>query len=160
MANNEGFKDKITKIFGIDDEYEDAYDDYDNGYAEEEPMDDQAPVSSAPRPQRTVSQGYGMSADVLVLDPVDFNEAPGIVNKLKEDKTIVVNLKQADFEEGRKIFDFLSGAVFALEGSLNRIAESVFILAPKQVSVSTQMDARNDASSYSAQILDWDGDDK
>ena len=146
---NEGFKDKLINIFGMED-LDDPNDDeeYEDDYQEQEVMDQ--PIRQSAPVQNT---NYG-SADVLVLDPETFDEAPNIVNKLKMEKTIVVNLKQTDFEEGRKIFDFLSGAVFALEGSLNRIAESVFILAPKQVSVSTEMD--NPDTSYSAQILNWE----
>ena len=146
---NEGFKDKLRNIFGMYD-LDDPNDDeeYEDDYQEEEVMDQ--PIRQSAPVQNT---NYG-SADVLVLDPETFDEAPNIVNKLKMEKTIVVNLKQTDFEEGRKIFDFLSGAVFALEGSLNRIAESVFILAPKQVSVSTEMDKPD--TSYSAQILNWE----
>lgn len=151
MAEKEGFKNKIIKVFGmedLDDEpFEDEYEDeYEESTTREEPVQAQVPVRQTP----------SSAPDVLVLDPVDFNEAPGIVNKLKQDKTVVVNLKQADFDEGRKIFDFLSGAVFALEGSLNRIAESVFILAPHQVSVSTKMEDARSADEYQASILNWD----
>ncbi|MGI6109820.1 MAG: cell division protein SepF [Eubacteriaceae bacterium] len=144
---NDNFKDKLINIFGMEDLEDPMDEDYEEDYQEE--VMDQQPVQQAPQP----SSNYG-SADVLVLDPETFDEAPNIVNKLKMNKTIVVNLKQTDFDEGRKIFDFLSGAVFALEGSLNRIAESVFILAPKQVSVSTEMEKPE--SNYSAQILNWE----
>ena len=92
----------------------------------------------------------------MVLDPERFEDAPGIVNKIKADKTVVVNLKNTEYEDGQKIFDFLNGAVFALEGSINRIADNVFILAPKQVSVSTSME--KDESDTITPILNWDDD--
>lgn len=163
MANEDGFKNKLIRAFGLEELDEEEYDDYpeDDYYPEEQPYTPQAQPQAASTTTRTVTQTAApvrqeKSADVLVLDPTSFDEAPGIVNKLKQDKTIVVNLKQTDFEEGRKIFDFLSGAVFALEGSLNRIAESVFILAPKLISVSTEIEEPKYETSYSSEILSWE----
>ncbi len=77
-----------------------------------------------------------INGDVLVLEPQEFMEAPVLVNRLREDRTIVVNLNNMEVDEAEKLFDFLSGAVFALDGSVNRIAPSVFIFAPSPVRVS------------------------
>lgn len=167
MADESTFKNKLIRAFGLEELDEDDYNEYEDGayYPEEEGQyraPEQAPAHAGPRPVSTGSVAASRpqsaeretSADVLVLDPTTFDEAPGIVNKLKQDKTIVVNLKQTDFEEGRKIFDFLSGAVFALEGSLNRIAESVFILAPKLISVSTQLN--DEPVENDEEILTWE----
>ncbi len=145
-----GFKDKIFSVLGFSGD-EDEYDDSELEYEEEEEIEARRAPTTSGKSTYTTAQA---SPDVLVLEPTNFEEAPGIVNKLKEEKTIVVNLKQTDFDEGRKIFDFLSGAVFALEGSLNRIAESVFILAPRMVSVSTQMPDENQM--YQSEILSWE----
>lgn len=167
MANDTKFKDKIIKVFGmeVDDENQ-VFDDefYDDEY--EDVPEDNNWDSPAPAKQKSASQsagksrgsrgGYGMvgGPEVLVLEPERFEDAPGLVNKIKENKTIVVNLKNTEFEEGKKIFDFLNGAVFALEGSINKIAQNVFILAPKQVFVSTAMD--HDDMDIITPILDFD----
>lgn len=155
MAEESGFRNKIIRAFGLED-LDDDYE-YEEEYYEEEPIPEQK-VAAPTKTQSTTSASSNSNSlpDVLVLDPTEFDEAPGIVNKLKQNKTIVVNLKQTDFEEGRKIFDFLSGAVFALEGSLNRIAESVFILAPKLVSVSTQIDDEPRTGNEYSEIISWD----
>ena len=104
--------------------YDDEY--YDDEVEEvvEEPRNTYAPQpkKTAPAPKRTGLVGIGDGPEVLVLDPERFEDAPGIVNKIKADKTVVVNLKNTEYEDGQKIFDFLNGAVFALEGSINRIA--------------------------------------
>ena len=146
---NEKFKDKIIKVFGMEMDDDDQY--YDDEYYDdeveevvEEPRNTYAPQpkKTTPAPKRT-----GLER---------FEDAPGIVNKIKADKTVVVNLKNTEYEDGQKIFDFLNGAVFALEGSINRIADNVFILAPKQVSVSTSME--KDESDTITPILNWDDD--
>lgn len=160
MAEESGLKTKIIRAFGLED-LNDEYDYEDEEYYSEEEiaqLQSRAEPSSVQTPtQSTPSPREDTLPDVIVLEPTTFEEAPGIVNKLKRERTIVVNLKQTEFEEGRKIFDFLSGAVFALEGSLNRIAESVFILAPRLVSVATQVDEpRITEETSSSEILTWE----
>lgn len=161
MAEKSSFKDKLIGAFGLEDIDDDYDDTQSETYTEEETYYAQHPVETPaarrPAAPAPVQQADYAMPDVLVLDPETFDEAPGIVNKLKQNKTVVVNLKQTDFDEGRKIFDFLSGAVFALEGSLNRIAESVFILAPQHVSVSTQMEEPSGSDQeYTTKILNWE----
>lgn len=150
MAEESGFRNKLIRAFGLDDIDDEEYDEEEldeTYYPEVEAIQTQTTIESqtitTPPPSPAKQEE---APDVLVLEPTSFDEAPGIVNKLKQDKTIVVNLKQIDFEEGKKIFDFLSGAVYALEGSLNRIAESVFILAPKIIKVATNMNENKSRS--------------
>ena len=156
MASENSFKEKVIKMFDmkVDDDYE-ADEEYEEEEYEEE-VEEEAPV------RRPAGRGVAgtMTAvggpEVLVLDPEFFEDAPMIVNKIKDNKTVVVNLKNTEYEDGRKIFDFLNGAVFALEGSINKIADNVFILAPSEVSVSTEIE--KNADEYITPILDWDAE--
>ena len=148
---NENTKSKISKFFSAfnrDEDEELEYDgdyDYDDGMQEEENYISQKPMRQSVKSVRSDSSYMPeVNAEVLVVEPEFLDDAPAIVNKIKESKTVVVNLKNTEYEDGRKIFDFLNGAVFALEGSINKIAESVFILAPKQVYVSAGMDKGDD----------------
>ena len=50
-------------------------------------------------------------------------------------KRQVVNLEKTEPEEARKIFDFLNGSVYALDGKIQKIANGVFILAPNNVDI-------------------------
>ena len=148
MANDSTFKDKITQMLGMN-----ADDEYDDVEVEEEYDVDDEEIGVG----RVSSQsGLSGGADVLVLNPEVFEDAPIIVNKIKENKTVVVNLKNTEYEDGRKIFDFLNGAVFAVGGSIHKIAESVFILAPSEVSVSTDME--KESADFAQPILDWDAE--
>lgn len=161
MASDGNFKNKIIKVFGMDVDEEGNAEEYidDDG---QEGMTGAADAEEGTARRSSATRGHsamgGLAGgpEVLVLDPEFFNDAPGIVNKIKENKTVVVNLKNTEYEDGRKIFDFLNGAVFALEGSINKIADNVFILAPKQVSVSTEMEKEEDE--YITPILDWDAE--
>ena len=161
MAEEGKFRDKLKGIFGLEDFEDEEFDEeLDEAYYPEEAINNQTVISQETTNiiNNNVNPIPEKVPDVLVLDPVKFEEAPGIVDRLKQDRTIVVNLKSIDFDEGRKIFDFLSGAVYALEGSLNRIDESVFILAPKLISVGTNLPNNNNSNSApsDANIPTWD----
>ena len=152
---NESLKDRFNNMmgFGGEEKYnDDQYVEGDDAVMDEEATDDIGSRGGA-------LAGLSGGAEVLVLDPEFFDDAPGIVNKIKENKTVVVNLKNTEYEDGRKIFDFLNGAVFALEGSINKIADNVFILAPAVVSVSKEMDNGEKDGYITPPILEYESDE-
>ncbi|MEO1815583.1 MAG: cell division protein SepF [Acetobacterium sp.] len=157
----EKFKDKIIKVFGMEVDNEDGYDEIYEEDVYDDDIEDTKSAFSAPKTKKTTpSRRSELSLDdgpeVLVLEPEVFKDAPSICNKIRNNKTVVLNLKNTDYENGRKIFDFLSGALFALDGSINKIADNVFILAPKAVAVLTN--PQHDDLDFNAPILEWDED--
>ena len=67
---------------------------------------------------------------VVVLQPTTYNDATEIAGHLKEKKPVVVNLEKLDKETARKIVDFLSGAVYALDGSMQKVANGILLIVP------------------------------
>ena len=141
-----GFNDFIgelgEKIVGRD-EY---YDEEDLYYEDDEVYDDdeidgrrgffrrsvrEEPVSDVPAATHAAST-------VILVEPVEFSDAPLVCDQLKAGITVVVNMDRVKKEDAKKIFDFLSGAVYVLSASMKRIAKNVFILAPYGVEVETQ----------------------
>lgn len=78
---------------------------------------------------------------LVVIEPRSFDECPKLVDNLKSKKPIIINLERIDSEIARKIFDFLSGATYALDGNVQRVANNIFIFAPENVDVSANIDA-------------------
>ena len=68
---------------------------------------------------------------VVVLQPTTYNDATEITDHLREKKPVVVNLEKLDKENARKIVDFLSGAVYALTGKMQKVANGIILLVPK-----------------------------
>ena len=62
-------------------------------------------------------------------------ECPKLVDSLKSRKPISINLEQLDSETGRKIFDFLGGATYALNGNVQKVANNIFVFAPENVAI-------------------------
>ncbi len=125
------------------DEYYDTDpgDDYEDEY-EEAPAP--RPVSSSNR--RYTSSRYGSNSkvykvntnvqmEVLVSTPTSVEEAGEACDALRDKKTVVVNLQKVNFETAQRISDFLSGASYVLDGSLQLISDEILIIGPMNVDI-------------------------
>jgi len=74
---------------------------------------------------------------VLIYKPVSYEDTQSIIDNLKERKPIVVNLDELDTDVAQRILDFISGAVYALNGNIRKAARNIFVVAPQNVDVST-----------------------
>ena len=77
----------------------------------------------------------------LVL-PRSFNDAQQIADKFKDSVPVILNLQSADTELSKRLIDFASGLTYALDGSMQRVADKVFLLTPRNVEVSAEERAR------------------
>ena len=74
---------------------------------------------------------------VLIFKPVSYEDTQSIIDNLKEKKPIIVNLDELDTDVAQRILDFISGAVYALNGNIRKAARNIFVVAPYNVDVST-----------------------
>ncbi len=72
---------------------------------------------------------------VVVVQPVTFEDSKEIADHLKTKKPIVVNLENIDREVAKQIIDFLSGAVYALDGNIQRISNGIFLIVPYNMGI-------------------------
>ena len=77
----------------------------------------------------------------LVL-PRSFNDAQQIADKFKQAIPVILNLQGADAELSKRLIDFASGLTYALDGGMQRVADKVFLLTPRNVEVSAEERAR------------------
>lgn len=75
---------------------------------------------------------------VIVYKPTQYSDAEQIVKNLKSRKPVVVNLEDVEVELARKIFNFCSGAICALDGEMRKISKEIFILAPNNVTLDAE----------------------
>ncbi len=78
------------------------------------------------------------SAKVHVVAPTQFADAQEIGDRLKASQPVIVNLQAADRELGRRMIDFCSGVTYALAGTMEKVADQVFLLTPSNVEVSEE----------------------
>lgn len=87
-----------------------------------------APVNAANYP---IHDGQKM----IVYHPVSYEDTQSIIDNLKNRKPIIVNMEELDVETAQRILDFLSGAVYAIDGTMCKISRNVFVVAPTSYDV-------------------------
>lgn len=79
---------------------------------------------------------------VHLVIPRSFNDAQSIADRFKDSVPVILNLQNADAELAKRLIDFSSGLTYALNGSMQRVADKVFLLTPRDVEVSAEERAR------------------
>ena len=75
---------------------------------------------------------------VHLVMPKNFNDAQIIADKFKGDVPVILNLQTSETELAKRLIDFASGLTYALDGGMQRVADKVFLLTPKNVEVSAE----------------------
>ena len=79
---------------------------------------------------------------VHLVIPKSFNDAQDVADKFKDSIPVILNLQQSDTDLSKRLIDFASGLTYALDGGMQRIADKVFLLTPRNVEVSAEERAR------------------
>jgi cell division inhibitor SepF len=113
-------------------------DDFDDIFA------DEAPRSSTrqTRVLRPVDNGRTGGVQVHLVIPKSFNDAQQVADQFKDTIPVILNLQQTDTDLSKRLIDFASGLTYALDGGMQRIADKVFLLTPRNVEVSAEERAR------------------
>ena len=72
---------------------------------------------------------------LVVMQPNSFDDAQDVCDHLKEKKPVVINLEYADKDTARRLIDFLSGAVYGVDGHIEKVSTSIFLLVPYNVDI-------------------------
>ncbi|MCL6595999.1 MAG: cell division protein SepF [Firmicutes bacterium] len=91
--------------------------------------------ASRPRRSALVSLPGGRTMRVVVAEPRSFEEVQPIADQLKERRPVVINLESVDKDTGQKFLHFLSGTIYALDGTMQRVSTSIFVFAPANVEI-------------------------
>ena len=75
------------------------------------------------------------SNQMILVEPRAYSESQTIADHLKSKNTVVVNLKRVTAAQAKRIIDFLSGCIYAIGGSMEKIGVGIYLCAPKNVSV-------------------------
>jgi cell division inhibitor SepF len=110
-------------------------------WTDPEPEPQRTAVQPAPRLRGVPAAAPGSVRVHLVL-PRSFNDAQQIADKFKDGIPVILNLQGADQELSKRLIDFGSGLTYALDGGMQRVADKVFLLTPRNVEVSAEERAR------------------
>ncbi|TMK38404.1 MAG: cell division protein SepF [Actinobacteria bacterium] len=113
-------------------------DEIDDIFADEEP-----PARSTTVLRPVGGRGNGRSdVRVHLVIPKSFNDAQQVADRFKDSVPVILNLQGADTDLSKRLIDFASGLTYALDGGMQRIADKVFMLTPRNVEISAEERAR------------------
>ncbi len=154
-----------------DDYDEEEYDDYEEQPAEtpaprraprrtsapapvmEEEEEDTSDFGFAPMPATTssapvsgfsgqvLSMNHSNKQEVVLFRPGSFNDTSKAADDLRNRKAVIVNMENVDKAMARRVVDFLSGCVYALDGDVKKIAQSAYLFCPHNVGVIGDLEA-------------------
>jgi cell division inhibitor SepF len=94
------------------------------------------------RPVMRSVESRPQPAEVHLIVPKSFNDAQQIADKFKGTIPVILNLQSAETDLAKRLIDFSSGLTYALDGGMQRVADKVFMLTPRNVEVSAEERAR------------------
>lgn len=76
---------------------------------------------------------------MVITQPTSFDQSEEICNYLKEKKSIIVNLEYVNKDVARRIVDFISGGVHALDGHIQKVSNAIFLVAPVNYEIASDL---------------------
>lgn len=95
--------------------------------------------------ENKVSVNHSGPFKMVVIEPKSLDECRKLVDNLRAFKPVIVNLEHVETDLARKMFDFLGGATYALNGNVQRVTQNIFIFAPNNVNIKAQLDRATEA---------------
>ncbi|WP_296126473.1 cell division protein SepF [uncultured Anaerococcus sp.] len=73
---------------------------------------------------------------ISIQEPLDYdNDAPVVIEEILKNRVVVLNLEMVDNDLRMRIFDFVSGAVYALKGNMKKVTKGIFVITPNGVEI-------------------------
>ena len=128
---------KIWGAFGMD---TDELDEEENDVYIDEAEEAEEPVNKLwGRRNKVVNMAQSQQVKMVISQPTTFEQAEDICDLLKEKQSIIVNLEYVNKDVARRIIDVVSGAVHALDGHIQKVSNSIFLIAPYNYEITNEM---------------------
>lgn len=131
---------KFLEVFGLPEN-----DENEEEYVDEEEMEEETDEQPEERSffninrKKVVNMPQTQQVKMVISQPTSFEQAEEICTYLKNRKSVIVNLEYVNKDVARRIVDVMSGAVHALDGHIQKISNSIFLIAPTYYEISTEM---------------------
>lgn len=121
-----GLKSKFMRFFDLED----------TSYEGEEPETEQRGEASQHKKNVVSLKSIQQHSKVVLFEPVTYPDAEEMAAELKNHRVVVMNFQKTSREQARRIIDFMSGVVFALDGQIQKLGPHTFLATPDHIDVS------------------------
>ena len=133
---------KVFDLFGMDQAEQEDYEDedvYDYENEDEEEVEDKKIFGRRNNKVVNMPQSQSQAIKMVISQPTTFEQSDEICSFLKEKKSVIVNLEYVNKDVARRIVDFISGGVYALDGYIQKVSNSIFLVAPSNYEITNEM---------------------
>ncbi len=125
---------KAAKVSSEEDKFEQDYSDIKKERVERMARPERVSAPGRVVPLRSASASRAL--EVSIMRPTRFDDSQDICDMLVDERATVVNLEGIDLALAQRIMDFISGAVYSLNGKIHQISNLIFIISPETVDIS------------------------
>ena len=133
---------KVWDLFGMDSAEAEEYEDeniYDYENEEDTEVEDKKIFGRKNNKIVSMPQAQSQAIKMVISQPTTFEQSDEICSFLKEKKSVIVNLEYVNKDVARRIVDFISGGVYALDGYIQKVSNSIFLVAPSNYEITNEM---------------------
>ena len=156
MAGTSSIKKIVDFIWGEQEDSQEDYEenvyntDYVEEYENEEENEGGETLGIFKRKSKVVSMPQPQQIRMKIAKPTNFDQANEIVMQLKEKNAVVLNLEYVSKDVARRIVDVVCGAAQALDGNMEKVSNSIFVVAPYNYDIVNEITKEKIESKFSA----------
>lgn len=148
-----GMKNKFSNFFGLGDEDDSLYmEEAEETVSEKPAVNHSNPAKQTATNTRKNTKNLNnvvsmkqapQQGKITIVEPRVYSEVQEIADLLLSNQSVVLNFHRMEKEQAKKIVDFLMGAIYAVDGDMQRVGNEIFICTPKQVEIDGVLDQAN-----------------
>lgn len=127
--------DKVLGMIGFEEEMSED----EEKIRETKYRDEEEGLSASKRKGQVLNLHAQRQLKVVVSEPKAFEDVQSLADNLKNRRPVIVNLEKADADLSRRVVDFISGATYALNGSLQKVGSGIFLFVPSNMDISSEI---------------------
>jgi cell division inhibitor SepF len=143
-----GVMDKVKDFIGITDFEEEEYEEEDVAAENKVESGKTERMETFTRKNNVIKVHSNTDMKVFICEPNKYEDCTKAVDEIKNRKVVVLNIEGMELEDQKQIFEFIKGAVYALEASIQKISNGIFVLAPSNVQIDGRLSDRYERNFY------------
>ena len=92
---------------------------------------------------RTIQMKTTTEVRVVVIEPTSFDDSQKVADFLRNDQPVVVNFETTEPPVRKRMTDFISGTIYALNGTIRTIGPNILVCAPRNVDIDAEAEVYN-----------------
>lgn len=131
---------KVLDFLGVETNGQEEYDEeYEYETVDVENEEEETEERGFFRRNKVVSMPQVQQVRMVITQPTSFEQSEEICGYLKEKKSVIINLEYVNKDVARRIIDFVAGAVNALDGHMQKISNAIFLVAPMNYDIASDL---------------------